>query len=283
MTGLIYVAIIALWAAVLIPIWLKRHDQISEVRSTARFSSAMKSLGKKDSLAYREHQLGENHMSQSRHRTHASVVATKRRTMVMASLTALLFLSLVGTFTGFVPMAITVVIAVLLGSFLIASALTASQRSRGAVSPRVSRRETFVSEEFDADGVDIEEFDAEMVEVPARRMSARERAERQKSELDEFAQWDPWEDDNPEGAWDAVPQTLPSYVGSPRATAVPRNIERNGDWSGEAMVQAARGMRRPAMRSEDLVRNPVANAADDTTEIPIIRPNASYQPRAVNE
>jgi hypothetical protein len=282
-TGLIYVAIIALWAAVLIPIWLKRHDQISEVRSTARFSSAMKSLGKKESLAYREHQLGENHMSQSRHRTHASVVATKRRTMVMASLTALLFLSLVGTFTGFVPMAVTVVIAVLLGSFLIASALTASQRSRGAVSPRVSRREVFVSEEFDADGVDIEEFDAEMVEVPARRMSARERAERQKTELDEFAQWDPWEDDNSDGAWDAVPQTLPSYVGSPRATAVPRNIERNGDWSGEAMVQAARGMRRPAMRSEDLVRNPVANAADDTTEIPIIRANASYQPRAVNE
>ena len=44
MTGLIYVVIIALWAAVLIPIWLRRHDQISEVRSTARFSSAMKSL-----------------------------------------------------------------------------------------------------------------------------------------------------------------------------------------------------------------------------------------------
>jgi hypothetical protein len=203
--------------------------------------------------------------------------------MVMASLTALLFLSLVGALTGFVPMAVTVVIAVLLGSFLIASALTASQRSRGAVSPRVSRREVFASEEFDADGVDIEEFDAEVIEVPARRMSARERAERQKTELDEFAQWDPWEDDNSDGAWDAVPQTLPSYVGSPRATAVPRNIERNGDWSGEAMVQAARGMRRPAMRSEDLVRNPVANAADDTTEIPIIRANASYQPRAVNE
>ncbi len=48
MTGLIYVVIIALWAAVLIPIWLRRHDQISEVRSTARFSSAMKSLGKNE-------------------------------------------------------------------------------------------------------------------------------------------------------------------------------------------------------------------------------------------
>ena len=44
-TGLIYLVIIALWAAVLIPVWLRRHDQISEVRSTARFSSAMNSLG----------------------------------------------------------------------------------------------------------------------------------------------------------------------------------------------------------------------------------------------
>jgi hypothetical protein len=49
------------------------------------------------------------------------------------------------------------------------------------------------------------------------------------------------------------------------------------------MVEAARGMRRPAMRAEHLVRNPVANSADDTTEIPIIRANAPYQARAVNE
>lgn len=282
MTGLIYVAIIALWAAVLIPIWLKRHDQISEVRSTARFSSAMKSLGNKESLAYRDRHLGENHMSQSHrssgHRTQASVAATKRRTMVMATLTALLFLSLVGTLSGVVPMVVTVAVAVSLGAFLIAAALTSSQRSQRSVSPRVSRIEVFASNELGSN-----EFEAEVVEVPSRRMSSRERAERQKSELDEFAQWDPWEDDNADGAWDAVPQTLPSYVSSPRATAVPRNIERNGDWSGEAMVAAARGMRRPAMRSEDLVRNPVANSADDTTEIPIIRANASYQPRVVNE
>jgi hypothetical protein len=43
-TGLIYIAIIALWAAVLIPMWLRRHDQISEVRSTARFENSMARL-----------------------------------------------------------------------------------------------------------------------------------------------------------------------------------------------------------------------------------------------
>lgn len=288
-TGLIYVAIIALWAAVLIPIWLRRHDQISEVRSTARFSSAMKSLGSTENIAYRDLQHGEHHMSKAHrnigsknygHRinspkSQASMVATKRRTMVLATLTALLLLSLVGTFTALVPLAVTVVVAVVLGAFFIASALTSSQRSKVAVSPRVSRAEGFASAEFDAE--------VEVVEVPARRMSSRERAESQKSELDEFAEWDPWGDEDADRSWDAVSETLPSYVNSPRATAIPRNIERNGDWSGQAMVETARGMRRPAMRSADLIRNPAANAADDTTEIPIIRANVPYQPRAVNE
>ena len=208
-------------------------------------------------------------------RNHASVVAAKRRAVVLSVLTGLLALSLIGTFLGLVPIAVTVVFALLLGSFLALSAMTASSRSNVAGSkvsrsPRIERR-----------GERRGEYPVESVEVEERfTMSAPERAARQKSELDEFAEWDPWEDDN---SWDAVPQTLPSYVNSPRATAVPRNIERDGDWSGEAMVEAARKMQRPAMRAEDLVRNPVVNAADDTTEIPIIRANAPFQARAVNE
>ena len=266
MTGLIYVAIIALWAAVLIPIWLKRHDQISEVRSTARFSSAMKSLGKSDTTTARHLNNGERNMRHERQvqhsRSQASAVAAKRRAIVLGVLTGVLALSLIGTFLGFVPIAITVVFAILLGAFIALSAMTASSRSQAVRSPRLEGR-------------------VEFVEVEERvTLSAPERAARQKSELDEFAEWDPWEDEN---SWDAVPQTLPSYVNSPRATAVPRNIEKDGDWSGEAMVEAARKMQRPAMRSEDLVRNPVVNAADDTAEIPIIRANAPFQARAVNE
>lgn len=205
-------------------------------------------------------------------RSQASAVAAKRRAIVLAVLTGVLALSLIGTLMGMVPIAITVVVAVLLGSFIALSAMTASSRSQDsrlqvARSPRLDRRIEAV----------------EMVEVEERytpAMSASDRAARQKSELDAFAEWDPWEDDN---SWDAVPQTLPSYVNSPRATAVPRNIDKDGDWSGEAMVAAARKMQRPAMRAEDLVRNPVINAADDTAEIPVIRANAPFQARAVNE
>lgn len=200
-------------------------------------------------------------------RSQASAVAAKRRAIVLGVLTGVLALSLIGTFIGFVPIAMTVVFAVLLGSFIALSAMTASSRSQVARSPRLDRRmET-----------------SEIVEVEERyttAVSASDRAARQKSELDAFAEWDPWEDEN---SWDAVPQTLPSYVNSPRATAVPRNIDKDGDWSGEAMIATARKMQRPAMRAEDLVRNPVINAVDDTAEIPVIRANAPFQARAVNE
>ncbi len=43
MTGLVYVAIVALWAAVLIPMWLRRHDD-DQARRLDRHRSAMGTL-----------------------------------------------------------------------------------------------------------------------------------------------------------------------------------------------------------------------------------------------
>ena len=45
-TGLIYVAIVVAWAAYLIPVWLRRHDEISRQRSLERYSSAMRVLSR---------------------------------------------------------------------------------------------------------------------------------------------------------------------------------------------------------------------------------------------
>ena len=45
MTGLIYVAIVALWAAVLIPMWLRRHDD-DQARRIERHRVAMGTLAR---------------------------------------------------------------------------------------------------------------------------------------------------------------------------------------------------------------------------------------------
>ncbi|MFL6238658.1 MAG: hypothetical protein ACJ735_04070 [Actinomycetes bacterium] len=48
-SSLIYVAIVAMWAGLLIPMWLRRHEQETEVRSVDRFSTAMRILSRRPS------------------------------------------------------------------------------------------------------------------------------------------------------------------------------------------------------------------------------------------
>jgi hypothetical protein len=49
-TGLIYVAIIAVWAVVLVPAWLRRHDHLDPGRSVDRFSRSMQTLARRPSI-----------------------------------------------------------------------------------------------------------------------------------------------------------------------------------------------------------------------------------------
>jgi len=265
-TGLIYVVIIGLWAAVLIPIWLKRQDQVSEVRSTARFSSAMRSLGDRaDSKSDRRVSHNREFTSP---RERAKAQAAKRRSMVLAALTSVTAIALIGTVLGFIPAFVAITAGVVLSAFLVITMLTASKREQ---TPARSSKRAYR---------ELHEVD----EVREQRRDQRPltKAELQKAELDDFANWDPWEEEAP--SWDAVPQTLPSYVNSPRATAIPRNIERNGDWSGESMLNLVNRAQEVRDANEaELVRGQVANVSDATTEIPIIRANSTYQARAVNE
>ena len=255
--------IIGLWAAVLIPIWLKRQDQVSEVRSTARFSSAMRSLGDRADTTSGKSGRSETHVRDfTSPRDRARAQAAKRRSLILAALTSITALALIGTVLGaFVPIGA----GVLLAAFLVTTMLTASKRDQAPVRKSARAYREFHEVESPREVVDYE-----------RPLT---RAELQKAELDDFADWDPWDEEETPG-WDAVPQTLPSYVNAPRATAVPRNIERNGDWSGESMVDMVAQSR--AAQHNDLVREPVNNVSDATTEIPIIRANSSYQARAAN-
>lgn len=46
-SGLIYVGILAMWAAYLVPVLLRRHDAVNEARSVDRFSRAMRILSRR--------------------------------------------------------------------------------------------------------------------------------------------------------------------------------------------------------------------------------------------
>lgn len=53
-SGLIYAAIALMWAAVLIPMWLRNHDTASENRSVERFGQAMRVLSRREHAAQEE-------------------------------------------------------------------------------------------------------------------------------------------------------------------------------------------------------------------------------------
>ena len=282
MTGLIYVVIIALWAAVLIPIWLRRHDQISEVRSTARFSSAMKSLGKGES--------DKGGSGRSRAYSPAQEAAAKRRAIIMGVLSGALALLLVLAVVGLVPRWAPIVLAVLVLSYVIAAGVTSSKRSAGSERRRLDHFDEY--EEYDELNEDAYDdyrevaYTDRVAEVAyprsrgARPATKRSRDAQVAAAMDDFLEWDPWEGEQDEDAWSAVPTTLPTYVNAPRATRVRRPIERDRDWSGEAMVEAARTMRRPRITVDDLEDDkyelssrpqaPAVDSGDDTTELPAV-------------
>ena len=47
MSAVIYAAIVVMWAVVLVPMWLRRHDAATESRSVERFSTAMRTLSRR--------------------------------------------------------------------------------------------------------------------------------------------------------------------------------------------------------------------------------------------
>ena len=251
MTGLIYVVIIALWAAVLIPMWLRRHDQISEVRSTLRFSSAMRTLG-------RNTRAPGGVMPGSTARE-----ASRRRVTVLAILSSVFLVALGLAMLGSMSMVVVIIAALPLVAYAIAMVATASERRQ--VAPQRRTRPAPAAP-------------MQRAARPAR--PSRPRGMSLEEELEEFAQWDPWEEDGAD-SWQAVPTTLPTYVSAPRASQVPREIDRasGGDWSGEAMVSAARRMRRPRITVDDLIDERYGvmppKDSDATAEIPAVR-------RAVN-
>ena len=245
-TGLIYVVIIALWAAVLIPMWLRRHDRISEVRSTKKFSTAMASLGSERHRAatlssYEAHPAGFEQKARARAervRMANRARAAQRRLIVLSLLAVTTVLTLTLALLSMISIIIPMVAAALVLLFVITSAATASSRANVVAVTRTSR---------------ISSSDAEVIQLTATAPAKD----------DEWENWDPWAEDD--SAWEAVPTTLPTYVSAPRASQVPRRIDRSrpGEWTGEAMVDAAQAMQRQVAFKD-------VDAKATTAEIPAI-------------
>jgi hypothetical protein len=139
---------------------------------------------------------------------------------------------------------------------MVASAMTASARNQAA--PARVRRTSPASR-------------SERTAAPAEQKAAVE---------DDWENWNAWDDEDVE--WEALPTTLPTYVTAPRASQVPRPIDkaRPGEWTGSAMVEAAQEMRDASAAQAAEIAAVAAAYEDITAEIPIV--SAEYDRRAAN-
>lgn len=248
---MIYVVIIALWAAVLIPVWLRRHDQVTQRKSAAKFHGAMRSLAPDDADFSPSSSSSSRGLDEYEQDDPYRRLAARRRALTLAVLLSGLCLTLGLTLTGRLPNWAPIVAGSLVLTYLVLIAITAPTRA-------ASRTARFHGDEWAAIGQDWAE---EMGTDDRYGIGGNVRVD---------------------GRWEPAPANLPTYVNAPRATAKPRGIDRSGEWSGAAMVEAAEGLRR-----RKVTPHRVAFEADDfgpdTTAVPKIRGYVDDLRRAVNE
>ncbi|HEU5034336.1 MAG TPA: hypothetical protein VFT62_06210 [Mycobacteriales bacterium] len=179
MSAVIYAAIVVMWAVVLVPMWLRRHDAATESRSVDRFSTAMRTLSRRTTSApgrryvvmprrsegVTVHVSGAAAPKHPPRRTEqarparpagparparrkASLVARRRR--LLLGLLALTFVTFVAAAAGALPWPVQIVVDLLLVAFCAhlrsqARRVAATSRSRtatAAVAPAAAARAT---------------------------------------------------------------------------------------------------------------------------------------------
>lgn len=184
--------------------------------------------------------------------------AATRRAVVLGALTLILLVALVLAIASVLPKWAPILAAIPVVGFVLASSMTASARTSARPAARPAARTARTAQD-----------------APARDVApVAAQAD------DDWETWNAWDD---EDSWEPVPQTLPTYVTAPRASAVPRGIDRSrpGEWTGEAMVETAQAMRSRS-RSAPLVDPADIDHGAATTEIPVVGEDYA-QRRAVNE
>ena len=201
-TGLIYVAIVAAWAAYLVPLWLRRHDEVSRQKSLERYSSAMRVLSREtDGGRYVARRRDEQprvlapspKRSAAQFRARRAAAMRRRRVLSLLMLTwasvgALAVFDMVPRWAAGVPVVLIVTCLV-----LVRRTVRRARKMQPAPAPARKAQRLDVSYAY---GTSVAEPEP-TVEVKTSTSSSASADEAAASE---------------EGLWDPVPVTLPIYV-----------------------------------------------------------------------
>lgn len=228
-------ALIAMWAVVLIPMWWRRQQSVHPTLSIDRFNGLMKSLAGEAGQV--EPSLG-------------TLTPVERRRRVFGALLGMLLVTTIAVVFG-APMWLVVVPISLMGAFVYAARGQVERerqtrqrmkvRARAmAQHPAGSARTARAAKPSPARATTEVTVIPSVGPLPSRIEENAVRGVR----YDEgnAAQG------SSQGSWNATPATLPSYVSAPAATRVPRVIDLKtpGAWSAQAMLEEAEAQRQPA-------------------------------------
>ena len=277
-SGLVYAVIVALWAGVLVPMWLRRHDAETESRSVDRFSSAMKILSRRPSsrTTSRENQLLGVPEASEQSAQSAFIKPTKRpvqlpapellisraaprtapptprersgervgalharRRKTLYGLAASVFFASLGFAVGLFPGWVPLLAFVAGGSFIALMVVQASAQQRQRESQRRAQlRDTQRERSVEAPNVRRDGVGS--------TQTARIRTDRAATARAQGVR------ESEQVGWDPTPIPVPRYVTAPPATMVPREIDRRhaGGWSAQGMLDHVAETR--AAEAEDL-------------------------------
>jgi hypothetical protein len=256
LTGVIYGAIVVVWAAYLVPLALRRHDEASRSRSIARFSSAMRVLARRGTtgtaaasasarmvITPKPKGLGlippesvaepAQVLVTPRPNRAAERAAAARRRQVLSILVGLTTVMLLVSLVGLAPWWSALLPVMLIAAFLAVARRSVRQANEAYwVAAAAAPEPTSVVVRRSAARVDasrpVDDDEPTVTLTAAERKQAAGLAATEEHAVAVALE-------TPEGGslWDPLPVTLPTYVGAAVAKRTFRTIELGepGTWS----------------------------------------------------
>ena len=226
--GVIYAVIIALWALVLVPMWVRRHDEANESRSVDRFHDAMRILSRRGTAMPDHRQVlqprrqpvvdvvvtGGHRSAATRSRAEARASQAHRRRRTLAVLAGVLLVVAGLALLGVLPVWLIVLPLLLAGAFVVHLRQEARRASTREARVRRLRRES-------ASRADVSGTVAAAVagsEARAARRAVFASAAAADLEVSQPAEF---YDAVADRVWEPVPVPVPTYVNAPKA---PRSV-----------------------------------------------------------
>ena len=248
-SGLLYASIVGIWALVLLPMWLKKHDTDSRIKNVDSFRAAMATLSdgilpppitepsvvSKRAVPVGVDVIGRNSVA-------------RRRRVFLASLTTVPT-TFVGIATGSLSlMALLLPVTAFLGYVVwvredmqrVALERRIAARNGGHAPVRVPQRQR-------------SQLSRAMATI---RRNATARLLQEETVLDTAAteSWQPAEVEAPPTTFAMPDIVVPTYVGAPAATAVPRELDKKyGTWDADEMLGAADAQQRRVRAYQDMI------------------------------